>query len=83
MISTLTGDDVVLCQVTSQVRADGYSIRLDAADFVSGGLNQSSRIRPNRLFTADAGIIVYSAGRVSDAKLSEVVDRLIVIIKQA
>ena len=35
------------------------------------------------LFTADAGIIVYRVGRVSEAKLNEVVDRLIVIIKQA
>ena len=83
MIASLTGDDVILCQVTSQVRADEYSIRLDAVDFVSGGLNQSSRIRPNRLFTADAGIIVYRAGHVSESKLNEVVDRLIVIIKQS
>jgi len=52
-------------------------------DFVSGGLPQSSRIRPNRLFTADAGIILYRAGRVFEAKVNEVVDRLIVIIKQA
>ena len=83
MIATLKGDDVILCQVTSQVRADEYSIRLDAVDFVSGGLPQSSRIRPNRLFTADAGIILYHAGRVSEAKVNEVVDRLIVIIRQA
>jgi mRNA interferase MazF len=83
VIATLTGDDVILCQVTSQVRVDEYSICLDGGDFVSGGLNQSSRIRPNRLFTADAGIIVYRAGRVSESKLNEVVDRLIVIIKQA
>jgi mRNA interferase MazF len=83
VIATLTGDDVILCQVTGQVRADEYSIRLDAVDFDSGGLNQSSRIRPNRLFTADAGIIVYRAGRVSESKLNEVVDRLIVIIKQS
>ena len=83
MIATLKGDDVILCQITSQVQVDEYSIRLDDVDFVSGGLNRSSRIRPNRLFTADAGILVYRAGRISEAKLSEVVDRLIVIIKQA
>lgn len=82
MIATLKGDDVILCQVTSQVRTDEYSIRLDEVDFVSGGLPQSSRIRPNRLFTADAGIILYRAGRVSEARLNAVVDRLIFIIKQ-
>jgi mRNA interferase MazF len=39
-------------------------------------------IRPNRLFTADAGIIVYRAGHVSEAKLNEVLDRLISILRQ-
>lgn len=72
---------MILCQITSQARTDEYSIGLADIDFVSGGLNQSSRIRPNRLFTADAGIIVYRAGRVSEVKLNEVVDRLIVIIR--
>jgi len=80
VIASLKGDDVILCQITS-TRADEYAIRLDDVDFVSGGLNQSSRIRPNRLFTADVRIVVYRAGRVSVAKLNEV-DRLIAIISQ-
>ncbi|MGA2039359.1 MAG: type II toxin-antitoxin system PemK/MazF family toxin [Bryobacteraceae bacterium] len=82
VIATLKGDDVILCQITSQARADEYSIPLDDTDFVSGGLSQSSRIRPNRLFTADASIIVYRAGHVSEAKLREAVDRLTAIIQQ-
>jgi mRNA interferase MazF len=48
---------------------------------VSGGLSQSSRIRPNRLFTADEGIVVYRTGHVSDTKLNEVLDRLIAILR--
>lgn len=74
---------MILCQSTSQARTDEYSIVLADVDFLSGGLSQSSRVRPNRLFTADAGIIVYRAGHVAEAKLDEVVDRLIVIIKPA
>src|SRR5450755_2030478 len=38
-----------------EARTDEYSIRLESVDFVAGGLNQSSRIRPNRLFTARSG----------------------------
>jgi mRNA interferase MazF len=83
VLASLKGDDMILCQITSQARADEYSIRLDDADFVAGGLSQNSRIRPNRLFTADAGIVVYRAGRVSDAKLGEVVQRLVAIVSQA
>jgi mRNA interferase MazF len=82
VIATLAGDDLILCQITSQARADAYSVRLEDVDFVLGGLSQSSRVRPNRLFTADAGIVVYRAGRVSATKLNEVVDRLVAIIKQ-
>jgi mRNA interferase MazF len=82
VLATPNGDDVILCQITSQVRADGYSITLEPADFTSGGLNQSSRIRPNRLFTADKGIIAYSAGHVSDTKLQQVVERLIGIFTE-
>jgi mRNA interferase MazF len=75
--ATLAGGDVILCQITSQARFDAYSVPLEAADFSSGGLNQDSKIRPNRLFTADEGIILYRAGHVSTAKLNEVVNRLI------
>ena len=83
VIATLKGNDLILCQITSQIRDDEYAIRLDQADFVSGGLNQSSQLRPNRLFTADVGIVAYRAGRISGAKLTEVTDRLMAIIKQA
>lgn len=57
-------------------------MRLDTADFVSGGLSQSSRIRPGRLFTADSSIVVYRAGQVSAAKRKEVHDALIRILGQ-
>ena len=53
----LTGDDLILCQITSQAKADGYALPLEAFHFVIGGLNQSSRIRPNRLFPADSNIV--------------------------
>ena len=56
MLAVLQGVDVILCQITGQGRSDNYSVALDGADFASGGLNQSSKIRPNRLFTADEGI---------------------------
>ncbi len=80
VIADLKGEDLILCQITSQARADGYSITLDAGDFVDGGLNQSSHIRANRLFTADSAIVVYRAGHVAERKLTETVERLIEIL---
>ena len=81
VVATLKGDDVILCQITSQATSDESSVLLEQIDFVSGGLNRSSRIRPNRLFTADAGIIVYGAGHVSDAKLEKTIGSVIEILR--
>ena len=82
VVATPLGDDVILCQITSQARSDSYSVLLEQSDFSSGGLNQRSRVRPNRLFTADEAIVAYRAGQITSGKLSEVLDRLIAILKQ-
>lgn len=82
VVATPQGDDVILCQITSQARSDSYSVLLEQSDFSSGGLNQRSRVRPNRLFTADEAIVAYRAGQITSGKLSEVLDRLIAILKQ-
>ena len=82
MLAALKGDDLILCQITSQLRADGYSVPLEDAEFVTGGLKQSSRIRPERLFTADSSIVIYRAGQVTASKLKEVRDKLISILYQ-
>ena len=81
VVATLSGDDVILCQITSQV-ADRYSLPLRDTDFVSGGLRQQSNIRPNRLFTADSNIILYKAGTIKDNKMHEVQTFLIQILSQ-
>ncbi|SRR3989338_193892 len=72
VVAALRGDDVVLCQITSQAHRDGYSVSLQESDFERGGLRQPSAIRPNRLFTADRSLIIYRAGRVMKAKSREV-----------
>lgn len=53
VISALEGNDLILCQITSQSVRDNYAILLDDKDFNTGSLKQSSNIRPNRIFTAD------------------------------
>ncbi len=82
VLAALRGDDLILCQITSQARSDAYSVPLEASDFTSGGLSQSSRIRPNRLFTADEGIVAYRAGHIANGKLDEALGRVIAILRQ-
>ena len=71
VVANLIGDDLVLCQITSRARSDGYSVPLTAADFTRGRLAVDSFIRSNRLFTVEKSVILYAAGKISDAKLLE------------
>ena len=80
VLATLTGNDVILCQITSQAVADSYAVPLIDGDFNSGGLRQASNIRPNRLFTAESSIILYRAGTISAAKMQEVLAKLMQIL---
>jgi len=81
VIAPLQGDDVILCQLTSRTIGDNYAIPVDDKDFASGNLKQSGNIRPNRVFTADAHVILYRIGTIKREKLTEVIDRLVEIIK--
>jgi len=76
VVAELTGDDLVLCQVTTQVHPDGCSIPLRAPDFDRGRLAADSLIRPNRLFTVNWSVILYTAARVEADKLGEVRARI-------
>jgi mRNA interferase MazF len=80
VVAVLTGDDVLLCQITSKAIADSYAISVGDTDFTSGGLHQPSNIRPNRLFTAEGKIILYRAGVLTANKMQEVVAKIIEIV---
>jgi len=71
VVANLTGDDLILCQITSRFHSDGLSVPLAAGDFERGRLAVDSFIRPNRLFTIEQSVILYAAGKVNDSKLRE------------
>jgi mRNA interferase MazF len=71
VVVDLSGDDLILCQITSQAHRDSYSISLDAADYESGQLKVRSFIRPNRLFTVEQSVVLYTAARLKAVKLDE------------
>lgn len=81
VVNRLHGDDVILCQITSQKIKDKYSIYLQTTDFATGSLSVNSNIRPNRIFTADKNIILYKVGNVKESKKEEVIEKIIKIIR--
>ncbi len=76
IVAKLEGEDVILCQITSQSRNDKEAIELKQKDFGEGFLEVVSWIRPNRLFTAETSIIQYRAGRLKAQKIKEVEKQL-------
>ncbi|MES2023057.1 MAG: type II toxin-antitoxin system PemK/MazF family toxin [Patescibacteria group bacterium] len=81
VVNKITGDDIILCQITSQTIKDKYSIMLKKEDFSDGNLSINSNIRPNRIFTTDKSLILYKVGSVKDSKIEEVIEKIIEIIK--
>ena len=76
VVVDLPGDDLILCQITSQTHRDSHSIALDATDFQQGQLSVRSYVRPNRLFTVEQSVILYSAAQVTTTKLDETLGKL-------
>lgn len=73
---------MILCQITSKNVSDAYAIPLSTGDFQEGTLKQDSNIRPNRLFTADEGIIMYKAGSVRRSKLEPAIKKTVEILTE-
>ncbi len=79
VIADLSGDDIIICLITSQNARDSYAISLSNEDFENGSLKKVSNIRPNRLFTIDAKVISYKIGKLSNQKIREVTDKILKI----
>lgn len=82
VVSTLIGDDLILCQITTkQSRNDKYAINLENKDFETGKLpKDDSIIRTNVLFTGDKELILKKVGSISKNKLKEVRQKIIDIL---
>ncbi|MCK5477206.1 MAG: type II toxin-antitoxin system PemK/MazF family toxin [Candidatus Aenigmarchaeota archaeon] len=81
VIAQLEGDDIILCQITSKFRKDKYSVILENSNLKEGNLNLTSRIRPNKIFTADKSMILYKIGSLTDEKINEVINSVVCILK--
>lgn len=82
VLSDFAGDDVILCQITSQFIKDNYVVSIADSDFISGSLHKPSNIRPNRLFTADRRLIERKIGSLNPVVYNQVVDKLYALIKK-
>jgi mRNA interferase MazF len=81
ILADLPGNDVILCQITSQNKKDSLAIPLTPADLKTGALIKLSYIRPNKIFTADEMLIIRQVATVNDATYQKVVQAIWDLIK--
>lgn len=82
VLASNQGDDLILCQITSQSVRDELAFAISNDDFASGSLRQNSNIRPNRLFTADQQIVLYQVGRLKPEKTGAAIALIVEILQQ-
>ena len=73
--------DYVLCQITSQPYGDPLALKIDDQDFASGGLHVESFVRPGKLFTADANLILSTEGKLSPAAYQRVLNTVVNLLR--
>ena len=82
VVAELEGNDLILCQITSQRVRDKYSVSIEDNDFETGTLRQKSNVRPNRIFTADRQIVLYRVGHLKPDKINKVIEEIVEILRQ-
>jgi mRNA interferase MazF len=80
VVANVTGDDLIVCQITSRHQYDSFAVPVTAVDFTSGALPVDRFIRPNKLFTACKRIIHSTAGRLSGAKTAKALSAVVAVI---
>jgi mRNA interferase MazF len=77
----LPGDDLILCQITSQTVNDDLAVTIDIQDILGGSLTKISSARTNKLFTIEASLVAYKVGSLKDDILNEIIDKLVSLLK--
>jgi mRNA interferase MazF len=80
VLATLPGNDIILCQITSQNRKDKFTTALSSYNFITGGLPVDSYVRPNRIFSADKNMIVRKAGTIKKDVMKAITETVIDIL---
>lgn len=63
--------DWIPCQITSNPYADSRAITLADSEFVEGGLQRVSYLRPGKLFTCHESLPINTVGSLNKAALQQ------------
>lgn len=82
VLAASTRDDILLCQITSKAGGHPEAVEIKTDDFVgSDRLPRDSYALPHRLVTANESCVRRTAGRLQDAKLQEICERVCAFVR--
>lgn len=82
VVRDFEGDDLLLCQITSQALKNQFSISINENEFLSGSLNKPSNIRPDKIFTCSENIILYKIGALNETTVQKVIQGITDLINE-
>ena len=73
--------DWILCQVTSIPYGDPLAIPISDDDCASGSLRRASYVRPGKLFTASAKLLVAQVGQLKTGAFSQLLEAVMDVLR--
>lgn len=81
IIANFKGNYVV-CEITSNLDLDKYSIIITEEDLICGTLNKTSKIKAYRFFTIDESLIALKIGKLKKEILTKVTSYIYKLIAE-
>lgn len=72
VLASLKGEDVILCQISSQFRKHRFAVPLEEQHFVEGGLPIPSFVHCELVFTVSKRMIIRKVGTINMGTLVRV-----------
>jgi|SRR3989344_8959925 len=75
------GEDVIICQITSESQEKDVEMPLKNNEFVNGGLRRDSYVRIDKITTIKRTRIKYKIGSLKSEKFKEILEKICFFLK--
>lgn len=82
VLAVLQGNDLMVCEITSQAVGNHYAVPIHQTDFATGALRKDSNVRSEKIYTIDRQIVRYKVGSLNPEKVEEVIGKIRGIMEQ-
>ena len=76
VLANLKGNDLILCQITSQLRQSKYNVSLNNENFATGQLPIPSNIHCSSLFTMSKYLVIRKVGTINMGTMVRVLQNI-------